>query len=165
MEYLESRPLSLPEVLDAARPASAGEATVLPSFKRGAALLRASDGRLLRLSWDEPASERRRALAAGRYELLGYRLVTESDGSTWHISGSGLRSVTLEFMHGGTHMLVIDPSLRLEERLQSDGVQVALLGHERAGVSLYKDYKRVPLRYRRLDEAGVSLAEGKLDYG
>lgn len=165
MEYLEAKPLPLPEVVDGSQPAAAGQAQLMPNFRRGAALMRGPDGRLLRLSWDEPTGERRRALPAGRYELLGYRLVAESAGATWHVSASGMKNVTLDFAPGGTHVLSIDPTVRLEERVQSDGLQVAVLGHERAGLSLYKDGKRVPMRYRRVDHAGQVQSEGKVDYG
>lgn len=165
IEYLESKPLPLPEVVDGSQPAMAGQAMLLPNFKRGAALLRTPDGRVLRLSWDEPTGQRGRAVPPGRYELLAYRLMAEGEGTGWHVSGSGLSSVTLDLSPGGTHVLAIDPIIRLEARARSDGLQVAVLGHEQAGLSIYQDGKRVPIRFRRLDRSGQVLVEGKLQYG
>lgn len=163
--YLGASPLPLPQVVDNAQPAAAGEATVLPSFQRGAVLLRASDGRELRLSWDEPGGERRRALPAGRYGILGYRLSAVADGASWHLVGSGLGNVTVGFSAGGTHVIAIDPVVRVEERIGADRIEVGLVGHEDAGVSLYRDGARVPLRYRRFDRAGALLGEGMLQFG
>jgi hypothetical protein len=127
--------------------------------------LRAADGRLLRVSWDEPGADRKRHVAPGRYELLGYRLMAEAEGTTWHVSSSGLRAVSMDFSPGGTHLVSIDPTILLEERVQSDGLQVAVRGHENGGLSIYKEGKRVPIGYRRVDRAGTLLGEGKIEYG
>ena len=81
---LLEKPLPLPEPVTAPPRELASEMAVLtPSFERGALLLAAADGRRFGLSWeDEPAddpafagADRRRALPAGSYTLVGYRLI------------------------------------------------------------------------------------------
>jgi len=163
--WLETSPLPLPEVIDAPRAGAAGEATLMANFRRGAVVLEAADGRLVRVSWDELGGERRRPLAAGRYRLLGVRLSTEVEGVSWHMVGSGFGNTTLGFTAGATHVVALDAVLRLEERIGADRYEVALVGHEDCGISLYRGGERLPLRWRRLDGAGELLDEGLLEFG
>lgn len=138
---------------------------VEPSFERGAALLRAPDGGLVRLSWEEPGAERRRELPPGRYELVGYRLLASDGRATWHVSASAVKGFVLELRSGRTRTLALDPTVTLEERVQPDGLSVTVLGERRAGLSLYEDGKRIRLSYRRLDARGSPRGEGELRYG
>ncbi|HEX6883202.1 MAG TPA: hypothetical protein VF530_07455 [Planctomycetota bacterium] len=163
--YLEARPLPLPEVIDTQRPAEKGEATLMANFRRGAVLFEAPDGRLVRVSWDELGGERRRPIPPGRYRIVGIRLSTEVEGVSWHMVGSGFGNTTLDFRAGATHVVALDAVLRLEERIGADRYEVALVGHEDAGISLYRGGERLPLRWRRLDAAGEPLDEGLLEFG
>ncbi len=168
--YLGAEPLPLPRVVDAK--SEPGETWVVPSFESGAVLLRAEDGSVLRLSWeDEPAAEntgaeRRRELAAGRYTLVGYRLIARDERKrTWHVSASAVKGVTLDVQAGRENRLEIEPTIQIVERVQSDGMSVSVQGISGAGLSIYKEGKRIPLGFRRLDEEGRKLGEGKIAYG
>lgn len=169
--YLVAEPLPLPRVVDGGAGPAAGEGWVVPSFERGAALLRAADGRLVRLSWEDGAAEQanpeqRRALAPGSYTLAGYRLqLRDAQGKSWHVSASAVKGVTLDVQAGRESRLEIEPTIRIAERAQSDGVSVSVQGMKGAGLTIYKEGKRIPLAFRRLDAEGRVLGEGKIQYG
>jgi hypothetical protein len=89
------RPLGLPVVIDHWTGAGTDDAVLRPSFARGALLLRDPEGGMTRLSWGEvgPAGDVRRALAPGRYELLGVRWIEhDAAGAEWIASASGAAS-------------------------------------------------------------------------
>lgn len=171
--YLKTEPLPLPRVVDgkgkAVRSASGQDDTwVVPSFESGAVLLRAEDGNVVRLSWEDESanSDRRRELAAGRYALVGYRLIARDERKqTWHVSASAVKGVTIEVQAGRENTLEVEPTIQIVERMQSDGLSVSVQGVGGAGLSIYKEGKRIPLGFRRLDGKGQALAEGKIHYG
>ncbi len=139
----------------------------MPDFEQGAVLLRAEDGSLVRLSWEDgDARARRRALAAGHYTIIGYRLIArDASGRSWHVSASAVKGLTLDVQAGRENELAIDPTIRIVERYQADGAGVSVQGVNKAGLSIYKEEKRIPLGIRRLDAQGRTLAEGKISYG
>jgi hypothetical protein len=170
--YLVAQPLPLPRVVDTGAAPAAGEGWVVPGFERGAVLLRAEDGKLVRLSWEGEAStedanpERRRALAPGSYALAGYRLqLRDAQGKSWHVSASAVKGVTLDVQAGRASRLEIEPTIRISEKAQSDGLNVSVQGVKGAGLTIYKEGKRIPLAFRRLDGEGRVLGEGKIQYG
>jgi len=143
-------------------------ATITPGFERGALILRNAEGRFYRLSWEaaQPGADRRRALPAGKYALAGYRLVSsDSSGKTWHVSATAPSMRELELASGQETRLEIDPTIRLDRRLNGDSVQVSVQGEARSGLSMYKEGKRIPLGFELLDHAGKKLADGKINYG
>ena len=176
-EYLETEPLTLPLVVDGKSKPGLGEPTpgetwVVPSFESGAVLLRAEDGGAVRLSWEDEltaenaSTDRRRELAAGRYTLVGYRLIARDERKrSWHVSASALKGVTIDVLAGRENRLEIEPTIQIVERVQSDGLGVSVQGVSGAGLSIYKEGKRIPLGFRRLDGKGRVLAEGKINYG
>lgn len=137
----------------------------MPSFERGAVLLRASDGHLLRLTWEDGGAERTRRLAPGKYELVGYRLLARAADVTWHVAATATKKKPLVLEAERVTTLEIDPTITVEERVQRDGLQVAVLGQDRAGLSIYRAGKRIPLAFRRLGEGGAVRGEGKITYG
>ena len=169
--YLGAEPLPLPRVVDGKTKPGAAAAWVVPSFERGAVLRRAEDGSLVRLSWEgdpsvENAADERRELPAGSYTLVGYRLLARDEQKkTWHVSASAVKGVTLDVRAGRENRLEIEPTIQIVERVQSDGLNVAVQGMNGAGLSIYKEGKRIPLGFRRLDGQGRALGEGKIQYG
>ncbi len=147
----------------------AGEAAITPSFERGALLLGDTQGRVFRLSWEEADAgeqDRRRALPAGHYRLVGYRLIQRDEaGSTWHLSATAPAIRELELASGEERALEIDPAIRIEKRVSGDQLQVAIQGEGHAGLSIYRQEKRIPIEYRLLDAGGRELAAGKIRYG
>ena len=138
----------------------------MPSFERGAALLRDETGELVRLSWEGEGGERRRSLPAGRYALVGYRLIAR-DGArrTWHVSASVVRDVELDLAADRENALAIEPEIRIETRFRPGGVEVSVRGAGGSGLTIYREGKRIPLGYRRFDATGAARGEGKITYG
>lgn len=172
-EYLSAKPLPLPRVVDEKNAPGPDGTCVVPSFERGAVLLRAEDGSAVRISWeddlpskDAASTDQRRALPAGRYTLVGYRVIArDARGKTWHVSASAVKGVTFDVQAGRANTLEIDPTIQIVERAQPDGLGVSVQGVNGAGLSIYKEGKRIPIGIRRLDAEGRTLAEGKISYG
>jgi len=57
--------------------------------------------------------------------------------------------------------------IRLQTRLEGNAahLQMSVQGARRAGMSLYRDGKRIPMRYRVVDARGAAVAEGAMQYG
>lgn len=121
----------------------------------------------MRLSWEEgedPGGPR--ALPEGRYTLVGYRILADdAAGKPWHVSATGasIRKIVIE--SGANESLDIDESIRIESRVHAGRIQVAIRGEHGAGLSIYKEGRRIPLGYRLLDAAGAELGSGSIEYG
>src|SRR5687767_7806460 len=69
--------------------------SVSPSFDEGSLIVSSAKGELLRLAWEPREGltmpqDRRRALEAGEYRIVGYRIVRrDASGTRWHVSASG----------------------------------------------------------------------------
>lgn len=139
----------------------------MPGFAQGAALLRAEDGSLVRLSWeDETARDRRRGLEPGRYELVGYRLLArDARGVPWHLSAGGQAIRELTLTAGTETRLALDPTIDLHASLAHEGPRVTVQGESGAGLSIYRAGRRIPLRYRLRDRSGRELESGAFRYG
>lgn len=144
-----------------------GLAIVVPGFVRGAALLRAEDGRLVRVSWeDETPGDPRRGLAPGRYDLVGYLLLARDvRGVPWHVSAGGTTIRELTLTAGTETRLAIASTIELDASLAHDGPHVTVQGEAGAGLSIYRAGRRIPLRYRLRDAAGRPLDGGAFTYG
>lgn len=59
----------------------------------------------------------------------------------------------------------IDARVHLAPHLTPKRVGVAVTGDGGAGLSIYKDGRRIPLRYRVVGAQGQELAQGALRYG
>lgn len=146
----------------------ADEAVLTPGFERGALLLRGEDGHVVRLSWEERGTDadRRRALPAGKYALVGYRLIrADEHGVPWHVSAGGKTIRELELAASSEQGVEIDPAILMAPNVKHEDFGVSVQGESGAGLTIYKDGKRIPLGYRRLDAHGKPLAEGKINYG
>lgn len=167
MEALAREPLALPTALTSAPESVEGLALVVPGFARGAALLRAEDGRLVRLSWEDgPSGDRRRGVAPGRYDLVGYRLLARDvRGVEWHVSAGGTTIRELVLTAGTETRLALDPTIELDASLAHEGPRVTVQGEAGAGLSIYRAGRRIPLRYRLRDAAGRVLDGGAFTYG
>jgi len=149
---------------------AADEAVLVPALAEGvrgaAAFLRDERGLVRRVSWERDEADRRRALPAGTYELVGYRLLArDAAGVAWHVSAGGKTLRTLELAAGEETRLELDPTIHLQRRLNGRAVEVAVQGEAQSGLSIYRDGKRIPLAYRVLDARGAVLAEGPITYG
>lgn len=133
--------------------------------------MRNSDERVVRLAWEARADSPRdaakaRTLPAGEYTLLGFRIVDRSrKGEVWHLSGSGLKLRKFTVPASGELKLAVGSSLSVKQRFDGASAGMEIRGADGAGVSIYKNGRRIPIGYRVLDDQGQELARGKMNYG
>ncbi len=146
-------------------------ATITPSFERGALILRDADGRFRRLSWGEleeprrPAADRRRALPAGAYHLAGYRILRRDDaGAEWHVSATARSIRELKLVAGANLEVDVDQGILIRKAVRARSLNMAIQGDGKAGLSIYKEGRRIPMGYR-LEAADGGVLEGRFRYG
>lgn len=172
VHYFEEKPLALPRVAPQP-PAVAVEGTGSVRLPAGEAvmLLRDAAGESLRLDWKaarsgEPQDSRLRVLPAGVYTLVTERFVRRAkDGSTWHTSSTAPKGRTLTVVAG--EELVLEPAteVRVTRGFEGEMVSMNIQAEGGAGLSLYKNGVRIPIRYELRDAEGVLRHEGKMNYG
>jgi hypothetical protein len=165
IEYLRAEPLPLPiEVADTQ--AEEGLGTLTPGFERGDLFLTSADGTALRLSWTgAEGEERTRALPAGEYVLKTYRIVRTKGDELWHISATSPSIQRLKVKAGANLAVEVDETIRLRAKLGSQRAQMTIQGQNGAGLTIYRDGKRIPIDYRVVDDAGEVVASGRMRYG
>ncbi|MBI4616944.1 MAG: hypothetical protein HY720_25250 [Planctomycetes bacterium] len=152
---------------------AAGDGFVVPSFPEGSLFLETPDGLPLRLEWgpeDATAKDRRRALPPATYTLTGYRVVRRTeDGHVWFVSATsrGMREFSVNA--GQETRVEIDETIRFElrghRRHGEIDVQMRISGEEGAGLTIYKDGKRIPIGYALDSSDGRRLSTGEMEYG
>ncbi len=143
-----------------------------------ALILEDSEGEQLRISWERPArwesrspdppgADRRRALPAGTYRIRGVRLIDRSrKNETWHLSASGRQLGELDVEAGETLPFEFDPTIHMAAHLRrGKQVAVSITTASGAGLSIYKDWRRIPLGYRLTSADGEVRRRGPLHYG
>jgi hypothetical protein len=172
IDFLKKGVLPPPTVL-----ASSGEkdgeaqGSVKLDFAEGSLLLKSADGKFLRIVRDSAESkDERRHLPAGSYKLTGYHLTRrDAKGTEWFLAVNlrGGRPITLKA--GQTLPLKTDPAVTIACKAKVAAGTVAVTAHvageHHAGVTLYKDGKRILIGYRITDRDGKLLGQGMLDYG
>lgn len=151
------------------------EGFVIPSFARGSVFLQNTHDEVFRLSWNEgkqsrvesaPEADRRRALPAGDYTMIGYRLNRlDQAGERWDLAASrpNLRKVTIKA--GAELELSIDESIHIGTRLHAKMLGVSVAGEKGSGLTIYRSGKRIPMGFDLLDGYGKAVVAGKINYG
>ena len=125
----------------------------------------------MRLAWEARAGAQRdpvkqRTLPAGEYPLINYRIVDRSrPGEVWHLSGSGMKLRKIEVPASGELRIEVAPKLSVKQRFDGTSAGFEIRGVDAAGVSVYKNGKRIPMSYRILGDSGEEFAHGKMSYG
>jgi hypothetical protein len=118
-----------------------------------------------RLAWTDAESERPRAIPAGTYRVVGYRIQrVDENGTPWHLSATGNSIAKLTLTPGATGQVDIDATVHVKKRFHAGRVAMAITG-QKAGLTIYKEGKRIPVRFRLADGEGTELAAGKMNYG
>jgi len=168
IEFLTAKPLELPSVAPTTSAAlEAGQGTVTPSFERGELFLANEDGQAFRISWmdDESAQERRRTLPAGKYVLKTYRIVRRKQDELWHISATRPAIMDVEVTAGENVTVEVSDAIRVNSRRNGSQAQMSIQGESEAGLSIYRDGRRIRIDYRVLDADDTLLASGRMRYG
>ena len=153
---------------DAAPSAEKPVAWVEPSFESGAVVLRSGD-RLLRVVWPVGQKDRRRVVPAGKHAVHELRIERTHKRAHWFLSSSGPPYQHVQVAAKGRTDLVISDRLtcRTVARRHGDELRIAFgmnaaTGH---GITVFKNYLRVPVTYRIVDKEGKEIAAGKMAYG
>lgn len=171
--FLKSGTLPAPTTV-ASPPAkdAGGAGFVSAGFKEGTLLLKNRAGKFYRLAWprEAAAKDRRRALPPGDYTLTEYRLVRRDDqGIEWFLSATGPAIRRLTVKAGEELPVPLDETAHVQCRVRRGGdglnVQGVITGEHHAGMSIYRDGRRIALSYRVSDAQGKELAAGPMKYG
>ena len=170
--YLSETPLPLPSAIESsATGLDTGTGTLTPEFERGALFLRNEADEVVRLSWneedggeadDEPSA---RALPAGEYRLVSYRILRDDGTDRWHISSTGAAIKKFRIDEGADYAFELDETIQISSRLSGGRAQMMISGENRAGLSIYKNGRRIPIGYRVWGSGGEELTSGDMNYG
>ncbi|MFT4538032.1 MAG: hypothetical protein ACI841_004836 [Planctomycetota bacterium] len=172
VDFFAKKLLPLPtEYGKPSTPDAAGQGRVTLPEGEAVLLLRDPSGKSFRLSWDaaeegDVESDRVRALPAGTYALLTERFVMHSqDGTRWHSSSTKAHGRTL--VVEADKELVLEPktAIRVTRGIGRDMVSMNIQSESGAGLSIYKDGIRIPIRFTMTDSAGEVQHRGKMNYG
>jgi hypothetical protein len=142
---------------------SATKAAVTPNFEEGEVFLRNKAGQFFRLHWTKRDKARKRYIAAGKYRLTGFRVVK----GQWFISSTTGKK-NLELAAGEETTLAIDSTIFINLKVRKNRalhLQMGLMGHGHAGLSIYHKGKRIPVRYVVEGPAGKIATSGIMKYG
>jgi len=167
IDYLSKKPLPLPKVVDSAIEPSAAEGTLDTNLERAVVFLEDRLGQAYRVSWDgtEDHAARRRSLPAGEYKLRTYRVLRDRGPQAWHTSATAPRIQWVVIKAGEPTQLEINPRVKIRAKLHGSRAQMSITGHEKAGLSVYLDGKRIPIGYRLVSANGDEEASGSMNYG
>jgi hypothetical protein len=139
-----------------------------PTFGAGSATVVRGD-RLYRLAWPLDDKDKRRMLAPGKYIVRTTRIERKKGESTWFFSASSPKGRPLTVERTGRTKLALSDRLMLKghAKPKGKGLQLGfgLRCTDGRGVSVYRDGKRIAVRYRVLDKNGNTLAKGAMNYG
>lgn len=125
----------------------------------------------MRLAWEARENaprptEKFRTLPAGRYTVVGFRIVDRSrKDEVWHVSGSGPKLATIEVPASGELAIEVPAGLSIKSRFDGASAGMEIRGAFGAGVSIYRGGTRIPIEYRILSAAREELARGRMNYG
>lgn len=154
------------------RPGTGEGIVVLPAGE-AAVILEDEQGHRFRLSSETVEKKRhsrspvRRAVPAGKYRVLGIHAIDRSRrDQVWHLSTSGRRLGTLEVTEGEEVPYELDRTVHIEGALQEGKrISVSVRHTSGAGLTLYRDGRRIPMSYRLVDRRKKTLRSGKITYG
>lgn len=171
VEWLRSGSIPAPKRVETPPLESeSGLGSVTASFEEGSLIVSSPKGELVRLAW-EPRdaftmpSDRRRPLEPGEYRLVGYRVVRrDAAGARWHVSATGkMRKLVVE--DGRDLRVEVDERVHVAQRFDGKSAGMEIRGEGGAGLTIYREGKRIGVPYRVLGEGGAELARGDMRYG
>ena len=123
-----------------------------------------------RLRWSPDDEDRARPLAPGTYVATGYRqLLTADDGAPWIWSTASPGYRKVEVKAGETAHVEVRDWIGLNTRAAfkkgKHRVGLLFLAEKMLGNTLYRDEKRIAIRWQCLDVQDEVLAEGPMGYG
>ena len=172
--YLESdavtRPMSVTSAVESEGAAPMGRVT--STIEHGELFLHPKGDKQTwyRLRWAQDDEDRARPLPPGTYAVTGYRqLKTAEDGKPWIWSTASAGYRQIEVKAGETAHVEVRDWIGLNTRaLFKKGkhrVGLLFLAEQKLGNTLYRNGKRIAIRWQCLDAQGEVLADGPMRYG
>jgi hypothetical protein len=171
IQFLKSGVLKPPQaVTDAPPPNARHVGFIVPNFDEGSLLLKNAQGQFFRLSWEKKTENRRRALPPGDYHLMGYRIVRrDAKGDEWFISVTARGTQRVTVRAGQEQPVEVSETITVQCRAKPGGagveVQMMIMDKNQSGLSIYRNGKRIPMRYTVTDAQGKEVASGMMNYG
>ena len=112
-----------------------------------------------------------RALPAGEYALVGYRLIQKDVGvDLWYASATGESIAVIAVAAGAAVRPELDPAVTIElarAELADGALQLGMsvTGAGGAGLTLYKNSKRIPIAYSVTTKKRKELVRANMTYG
>lgn len=170
--HLESKPFTLPEVVDGNSSPGGQEGTVRAPFEEGSVFLKNEEGKVLRVCWESrvgvaPGKFRTRKVPTGVYSVIGYRAIRkDSSGATWLISALGETSPPVQIRAEQETKIPVSDTIFVSCQLRPRGqVGMMFAGEGRSGLTVYKNWKRIPVDFKITGPTGEELASGRIAYG
>ena len=172
--YLESDATAKPTtVASAAVPDDAEPLGLVTStIQHGELFLQLKGDKLarVRLRWGAADEERSRPLPVGTWQVTGYRQIAVGEDGTewiWSTTSPGYREI--EVKAGDTVQVEVRDWIGLNTRAVfkkgKHRVGLVFMAEKKLGNTLYRDGKRISIRWQCLDDEGEVLDEGPMRYG
>jgi hypothetical protein len=172
IDYLKSGALPVPAAVSSPPKKADGLGLLSPSFAEGSLLLKDPAGKYARLIWnrdDAKAADRRRGVVPGSYQLTGYHIVRrDKQDKEWFLWVNLRAGRALDIKAGELSVPADDTiTINCKTKRTPDGLDIhaIVMADHHAGVTMYKEGKRIPIRYRVTSKNNQALAAGALDYG
>lgn len=140
------------------------------NFSEGSLLLTDSAGSFLRVPWEKTGQgdtpKGKLAVPEGNYTLVSYRILDRSrEGEVWHLSATARSIMEIEVQAGEIAKVEIDPTIHIKQGFKRGMVSMSVSGMEKAGLTIYKNGKRIPMDWKLVAGEDESVADGKINYG
>lgn len=139
---------------------------VTSNIPRGTVVL-AGEGGLVRLTWKK--GQQAHYLAPGPYRIRNVRIVEKKGKNTWFLSSTQPRGQVLQVEEGSPLHLRLTRRILFGGKAHWKGRELflgfGLRDAQGRGLSIYRNGKRVPIRYELLSADGRRLQSGKMNYG
>jgi len=135
-------------------------------MKRGSIVLSRGD-RIVSLVWT--GTREPRALPAGSWHMRTTRIERTKGKTHWFISSTSPHGEPLDLPAGKTTRAEVSPIVVFRGKATRKGrtlqLGFAITGKDKRGLSIYRNYKRVPVRYDVRGRGGRILHSGRMNYG
>jgi len=157
---------------DRVREVAAGEGRIVLAHPESISLLLVpeADGDPVRVVWKSEQGKEVRTIAAGTYRVQHYAMTRrDRQDVEWQLWASGSKGRIVKIEEGADPLtLRLDPRihLRTTARWADRGLRVGIAptGDRGMGVTIMRDGKRIPAKYRVLGSEGIT-AKGAMAYG
>ncbi len=143
-----------------------GRSKVTSNIPVGSVVLSGKQG-LVRLTWKK--GQREHYLSPGDYRIRNLRVVEKKGKETWFLSSTQPRGRALQVEAGSPLHLRLTRGILFGGKARWKGRELmlgfGLRDSQGRGLSIYRNGKRVPIRYELLSSSGKRLQSGEMNYG